>query len=94
MEKSDNMPMWVYLAFSSIPGRKGALLLIWACVAFSLYCIPWSRFFPDNDWVSKIFVIDDWSWLAIMVPIVFWYWLSLRWVDNNSGWGDAGKEKT
>jgi hypothetical protein len=92
MEKKDNMPIWVFLAFSSIETRKAALLLISVCVVFSLYCIPWSLLFTDNIWVAKIFLIDDWSWLAMMIPIVVWYWLSLRWVDNHSGWEDAGQD--
>ena len=90
MEKTDNMPIWVYLAFSSIATRKGALLLISACVVFSIYCIPWSLFFASQDWIVKIFLIKDWSWFAMMVPITFWYWISLRWIDNNSGWADTG----
>jgi hypothetical protein len=86
MEKTDNMPIWVYLAFSSIATRKGASLLIWACVLFCIYCIPWVLLFPGRDWVAQIFLIEDWSWFAMMIPISFWYWLSLRWMDNNSGW--------
>ena len=85
------MPLWVFLAFSSIETRKGAMRLIGVCVVFTLYCIPWSLLFTGNDRVAKIFLIDDWSWLAMMVPIVLWYWLSLRWVDNNSAWEDAGQ---
>jgi len=88
MEKTENMPLWVYLAFSSIPTRKAALLLILACVVFSIYCIPWSLLLPDLEWVAQICLIEDWSWFAMMVPITFWYWVSLRWVDNNSGWPD------
>ena len=41
MEKTSDMPIWVYLAFSSIEKRQTALLLIYACAAFALYCIPW-----------------------------------------------------
>jgi len=86
MEKKDNMPLWVFLAFSSINTRKGALILIWGCVVFSFYCIPWVKFFADQEWVRKIFLIDDWSWIAMMVPMVIWYCLSLRWVDKNAVW--------
>ncbi|MEJ2608890.1 MAG: hypothetical protein P8179_02120 [Candidatus Thiodiazotropha sp.] len=89
MDKKDNTPMWVFLAFSSINSRKGALWLIWSCLIFSLYCIPWSLLVPNPDWVMKIFLIDDWSWVAMMIPIIVWYWLSLRWVDKNSGWEET-----
>ena len=88
MEKKDSTPLWVFLAFSSINTRKGALILIWLCIIFTLYCIPWVKFFADQEWVAKIFLIDDWSWLAMMIPMVIWYLLSLRWVDKNSAWDD------
>lgn len=93
MEKTDNMPIWVFLAFSSIATRKAALLLIWACAVFSIYCIPWSMFFAGQDWVKKLFLIEDWSWIAMMAPITLWYWLSLRWVDHNMGWEDPAQDK-
>ena len=93
MEKTKNMPMWVYLAFSSITSRKGALLLILACVVFSIYCIPWRVLLPDTDWVEQIFLVEDWSWFAMMLPITFWYWLSLRWIDDNAGWPDRRQHK-
>jgi hypothetical protein len=86
MEKKDNMPLWVFLAFSSINTRKGALILIWSCIVFSLYCIPWTKFFADQEWIGKIFLIDDWSWIAMMIPMVIWYWLCLRWVDKHATW--------
>ncbi len=86
MEKKDNMPLWVFLALSSINTRKGALILIWACVVFSLYCIPWSLFIAEPEWVKQVFLIDDWSWLAMMIPMILWYWLSLRWIDKNNAW--------
>jgi hypothetical protein len=86
MKKENDMPLWVSLAFSSIESRKVALWLVFSCVLFSAYCIPWSNYFGSEDWVAKIFLIDDWNWFAMMVPITLWYWLSLRWIDNNSGW--------
>ncbi len=86
MEKKDNMPLWVFLAFSSINTRKGALILIWSCVVFTLYCVPWSLLIVDQEWIKQVFLIDDWSWLAMMVPMVLWYYLSLRWIDKNNAW--------
>lgn len=86
MEKSEKMPLWVYFAFSSISKRRGALLLILASVVFTLYCIPWAGYFDSPGWLASLFVINDWSWFAMMVPITLWYWLSLRWLDKNSGW--------
>jgi hypothetical protein len=92
VEKTDNMPLWVFLAFSAIDTRKGALILIWVCLAFTLYCLPWSQLITGQDWIKKLFLIEDWSWFAMMVPITLWYWLSLRWLDNNSGWVNARQE--
>ncbi len=89
MKKTDDMPIWVYLAFSSISTRKGALLLIWASIAFSVYCVPWTVWFPERNWVASVFLIDDWSWLAMMLPITLWYWLSLKWLDDHAAWTEA-----
>lgn len=88
MEKKETTPLWVFLAFSSINTRKGALILIWSCVIFSIYCVPWSLFLTEPTWIAKVFLIDDWSWLAMMVPMVIWYWLSLKWADKHSAWDD------
>ena len=86
MKKTDNTPLWVFLAFSSIESRKGALILMWSCLVFSIYCIPWVNYFSGDGWVAKLFLIDDWSWFAMMLPMTAWYWLSLKWVDNNGSW--------
>ncbi len=86
MEKTDNMPLWVFLAFSSISTRKGALILIRASVLFTLYTVPWAGILAGHDWVASLFLIKDWSWFAMMVPITFWYWISLKWIDKNTGW--------
>ena len=94
MEKSENMPIWVYFAFASIETRKSALLLVWASIVFSAYCVPWALLLVSHDWLAKIFLIEDWSWFAMMVPITFWYWISLRWIDNHRGWGDPGQDKS
>lgn len=86
MTKDSELPMWVFLAFSSIETRRGALILIWSSLIFTLYCFPWTHYFSGGGWVAKLFLIDDWSWFAMMLPMVIWYWLSLRWVDKNRGW--------
>ena len=91
MEKTSDMPIWVYLAFSSIETRRTALWLICACAVFALYCVPWVLFLTSPDWIGKIFLIDDWSWFAMMVPMTLWYWLALKWADKNSRWKQAGQ---
>ncbi len=79
------MPIWVLMAFSSIHKRKHAIWLIWACILFTLYCFPIVTFI-NNEIITKLFLIDDWSWIAMMIPICIWYILSLRWMDNNNAW--------
>lgn len=86
MQKTDKTPLWVFLAFSSIETRRGASILLWSSLLFTVYCIPWSALFEGNAWLGTFFLIDDWSWVAMMLPVSFWYWLSLRWVDKNTGW--------
>ncbi|MBU1054151.1 MAG: hypothetical protein KKC46_10015 [Proteobacteria bacterium] len=93
VQKTDNLPMWVYLAFSVIETRKGALWLIGSSVVFSVYCVPWGRIFTNQDWIMKIFLINDWSWFAMMIPVILWYWISLRWMDRNSKWTDSAHQK-
>ena len=88
MEKDDNVPLWVFLAFSSISKRKTALLLIYSCVMFSIYCVPWTMLFGEHEWVGNVFLISDWSWLAMMVPMTIWYLASFRWMDKNSAWSN------
>jgi hypothetical protein len=87
MKKTGNMPLWVFLAFSSIKTRKMAVIFVFTSLAFSIYCVPWLLFFPDQNLVTKIFLIEDWIWFAMMAPMTFWYWLSMRWIDQNLGWG-------
>lgn len=86
MNQTKKIPLWVMLAFSNIRTRKSALLLILASVVFSLYCIPWAQLFSAYAWLSSIFLIEDWSWFAMMVPVVGWYLLCLRWMDRNLAW--------
>jgi hypothetical protein len=44
---------------------------------------------PGQAWLANVFLIDDWSWVLMMLPITLWYWLSLRWADANDGWAGA-----
>lgn len=86
MKKTDTTPVWVFLAFSSIESRKGALMLIWGSFIFSIYSIPWVNYFSGNPWVAKLFLIDDWEWFLMTLPMTVWYGFSLKWIDKNGGW--------
>ena len=68
------MPLWAFLGLMNIETRKGALILVWCCIACSIACIPLSCY------------LEDWSWTAMMFPVALWYWLSMKWVDNHSSW--------
>jgi hypothetical protein len=85
VNRQGKMPLWVALAFSNIRSRKGALYLVYGCAIFTVYCFPWGRYFTETSSL-RVFLIDDWNWFAFMAPTSFWYWLSLRWIDNNYGW--------
>lgn len=82
------MPIWVLLAFSNIQKRKSAIILIWASILFTIYCLPWVKFI-NHEIVLTLFLIDDWSWAAMMAPVCIWYILSLRWMDTNEAWESA-----
>jgi hypothetical protein len=88
MKQLDNTPLWVQLAWASVPTRKMAIWLIISCVVFAIYCVPWARF-SANPLVAKLFWLHDWWWFASMIPLTIWYWLSLKWVDKHDGWETA-----
>lgn len=84
--QSNKPPLWVLLAFSSIKTRKSALILIGVTMLFTLYCIPWGLMSQTPQWLVALFLITDWSWFVMMVPIVAWYLMCLRWMDTHAGW--------
>ena len=87
MIKTKNTPLWVFLAFSSIESRKGAIMLITACILFTAYCIPWVTLIrSEGTLLGSIFLIDDWSWAGMMIPICLWYIACLKWMDKHDGW--------
>lgn len=86
MNKTDVIPLWVAIAFSAVSTRKGALILIGINALFSLYCIPWLLFVSFQSAFLTEWLIDDWSWIAVMFPLLVWYIACLRWMDNHHGW--------
>ena len=86
MQKTDTMPMWVFLALSSVETRKTALMLTLFNIVFTAYCIPWVTLYSGVDWVAQLFFFEDWEWFAWSSPMSIWYWLSIKWVDKNRGW--------
>ncbi len=88
MIKAKNTPLWVYLAFSAIESRKAALLLTTSCILFTLYSLPWQSVTgtTQDSIIGQLFLINDWSWAGMMIPISLWYLASLVWMDRNHGW--------
>lgn len=93
MIKTKDTPLWVFLAFSSIESPKGAKILIWACVAFTLYSLPWPLYFADalGELGNKIF-FDDWYTFLMMIPITAWYVAALKWMNARDAWQPATPE--
>jgi hypothetical protein len=85
MKVVENTPMWVKLAYASVPSRKMALWLVLASALFTFYCLPLGAL-THNALLDKWFVINDWSWVAMMTAMTAWYWLALKWVDKNQAW--------
>ena len=85
MKKIDKTPLWVSLVYANVHTRKMALIMVIFCVVFTFYCVPWVQF-SKNSVVTKLFLIEDWSWFVMMIPMTIWYWISLKWVDKNAGW--------
>lgn len=73
MKKKENMPSWAYWGLWGINSRKVALVFFIGTLILSLVLIPVG------------IMVNDYSFLAFpLVPL--WYWLSLKWADNNSAW--------
>ncbi|HHZ87423.1 MAG TPA: hypothetical protein EYN73_01920 [Chromatiaceae bacterium] len=75
MERTKDMPLWVFLGLMNIETRKGARTLVMLAVLATVVCLPVSYY------------LEDWSWLAMMVSMTLWYGLCFRWIENNTGWG-------
>ena len=85
MKQLDHTPLWVSLAWASVPSRKMAMWIIASCGLFAIYCVPWVMYSP-NPLVAKVFLLNDWWWFTSMIPLTIWYWLSLKWVDKHDAW--------
>ena len=85
-QATERNPLWVDLVFSMTPKRVQALWLIASSAIFTLYCVPWVLFFPENATVETVFKISGWDWLALMVPVMLWYFAALFWMDKNKRW--------
>ncbi len=80
MDKKEGMPMWVFLGLVNIETKKGATILVLAAVLCGLVFVPLPLILDNWSWID----VRDWS--GMMFIVALWYWLSMRWVDKNTGW--------
>ena len=73
MKKKDGMPVYVYVALLGIKSRNIALRYLILSLFLSGLVIYWG--ISKNNYLIM---------LIILIPL--WYWLSIKWVDNNSTW--------
>ncbi len=66
--------------------------MVWLNALCTLYCVPWSKYI-HVPWVGKVFLIDNWIWLVVMIVITLWYWLGLIWTDRNNVWLESDPEQ-
>lgn len=74
MERSNSMPLWVFLGLMNVETRKGARILVYLMILVSVLSIPASLYYAD------------WTWAATLLPMGLWYWLCLRWADKHAIW--------
>ena len=73
MERQENMPSWVYWGLWSIRSRSTAMAYFDGSLVLSVVI------------VTAAVIVEYYILCAILV-VPIWYWLSIKWVDNNSSW--------
>jgi hypothetical protein len=76
--------MWVFLGLSNFETRKGPIYLAMACLVFALGFLPLPLLLDDWTWMEVL------EWSGVMYPMALWYWMCVRWVDQNSSWEVVG----
>jgi hypothetical protein len=67
-------PLWVKMGLWGLPNRATAWAFVWICLGVAGFSAV--RGFTDPLWF----------WGVGMASAAFWYWASIRWVDNQDGW--------
>lgn len=74
----ESRPWWVRLAVGGLRSRTVALLCLWLAVCVTLAGLVGG------------FLVHAWLFLGLVfLPAIPWYWLGIRWVDDNSKWDAA-----
>jgi len=67
--------LWVWLAVGVLSSRITALLCLWLAVCLSL------------GGLLGGFLVNTWLFLGLVfLPAIPWYWLGIRWMDDNDQW--------
>lgn len=74
MERTDEMPEWVYLGLWGLNSRIAALSFMWICAVVGSVSLVATGRYPMAQWGA---------YMLLAVP---WYWLSIRWVDQHGSW--------
>ena len=68
-------PAWVRLGLWGLPNRASAWLFVWLSLACAAAAIPAGFLLHPVCFVG-----------VLMIFAALWYYLSIRWVDQNSRW--------
>ena len=77
----EEWPLWVRVALWGLPNRNSAWVFFWLSLAIGVGCIAYG-------FVDRRFFLGDPMLLAAL-----WYYLSIRWVDQNSRWSQLADAK-
>jgi hypothetical protein len=77
MKKKDGMPELVYWGLWGINSKLTAYLYFIICLILGLASLFYG--FKEPIFFSGVFLL----------VAAFWYYYSIRWVDNHSSWNDA-----
>ena len=74
MSDRDDWPFVVRLGLWGLPNRTSAWACFWLSIVIAIACVAYgfidARFFP----------------VGVMALAAVWYYLSIRWVDENRRW--------
>jgi len=67
-------PLFVQLALWGLPSRRAAWVFFWLSIAMAVGCVAYG-------FIDLRFFIG-----SILFFAALWYYLAIRWVDQNSTW--------
>jgi hypothetical protein len=70
----NSWPLLVQLALWGLPSRRAAWAFCWLSIALAVVCVAYG-------FIDQRFFIG-----GILAFAALWYYLAIRWVDQNSTW--------